>query len=259
MDNKNTDIEKADSKNTDIDEAAEKEAEIQTQRHRKRIQIISIVCILAVLAVATVCCIPLIKTLSSEKGLDGVVTKLKSYSGPVGLLVFLFIQALQVVIAVIPPIQAVGGVLFGWFWGGVLSYAGTFIGTLAIFWIVKKFGRPVVEAFVNEKQMKKFGFLQDEKKLTIVLVILYLIPGIPKDVISYIVPLTPISKKDFFMYVMPCRLPAILLSTAFGNSILKGKFTIVLIILGITLAVGLVGYLTKDVIVDKIKQHQKDK
>lgn len=59
-----------------------------------------------------------------------------------------------------------------------------------------------MEAFVDEKQLKKFKFLQNEKKLTVILIILYLIPGIPKDVISYIVPLTPISKKDFS--IMSC-------------------------------------------------------
>ena len=130
---------------------------------------------------------------------------------------------------------------------------------MAIFVLVKKFGRPIVEAFVDEKQLKKFKFLQNEKKLTVILIILYLIPGIPKDVISYIVPLTPISKKEFFYYVMPCRLPAIMLSTILGSNVKSGNFTVALVVLGVALVAGIVGFLFKDVIVNKMKQHKKNK
>ena len=232
------------------------EAKIQTARHKKKIQIISLVAIIAVIAMATVACIPLIKAFHSEAGIAALERKLDNYSGIVGVLIFTFIQAL---IAVIPPIQVVGGVLFGWFWGGLLSFLGTLLGTMAIFVLVKKFGRPIVEAFVDEKQLKKFKFLQNEKKLTVILIILYLIPGIPKDVISYIVPLTPISKKDFFYYVMPCRLPAIMLSTILGSNVKSGNFTVVLVVLGVALVAGIVGFLFKDVIVNKMKQHKKNK
>lgn len=131
------------------------EAKIQTARHKKKIQIISLVAIIAVIAMAIVVCIPLIKALHSEAGIAALERKLDNYSGIVGVLIFTFIQALQVVIAVIPPIQVVGGVLFGWFWGGLLSFLGTLLGTMAIFVLVKKFGRPIVEAFVDEKQLKK--------------------------------------------------------------------------------------------------------
>ena len=231
------------------------EAKIQTARHKKKIQIISLVAIIAVIAMATVACIPLIKALHSKAGIAALERKLDNYSGIVGVLIFTFIQALQVVIAVIPPIQVVGGVLFG----GLLSFLGTLLGTMAIFVLVKKFGRPIVEAFVDEKQLKKFKFLQNEKKLTVILIILYLIPGIPKDVISYIVPLTPISKKDFFYYVMPCRLPAIMLSTILGSNVKSGNFTVALVVLGVALVAGIVGFLFKDVIVNKMKQHKKNK
>ena len=234
-----------------IDEAAR-----QTKRNKKRVQLITLIAFVAVIAIGTLAAIPLIKALRTEAGLEGLRAKLAAYSGIGGILVFTFLQALQVVIAVIPPVQIVGGLLFGWFWGGLLSFAGTFIGTLVIFLIVKKLGRPIVEAFVDEKHLKKYKFLQDEKKLTIILIILYLIPGIPKDVISYIVPLTQVSKKDFFMYVMPCRLPAIMLSTVLGSGVSKGNYTVIIAVLGIGLVAGIIGFMFKDVIVDKIK-HRK--
>ena len=230
--------------------------QLETRRHKKKIQIITLVCIAALLALATALSIPMIKDLSSKKGMEALSKRLDGYSGPVGVLVFTSIQALQVIIAVIPPVQIVGGILFGWFWGGLLSFLGTLLGTLAIFAIVKKFGRPVVEAFVDENNIKKFKFLQNEQKLTTVLMILYIIPGIPKDVISYLVPLTPISKKDFFTYVMPCRLPAIMMSTVMGSNMKSGHFKTVFIILGVGFILAIFGFLYKDVIVNKIKSRK---
>ena len=86
--------------------------------------------------------------------------------------------------------------------------------------------------------------------------ILYIIPGIPKDVISYLVPLTPISKKDFFTYVMPCRLPAIMMSTVMGSNMKSGNFKTVFIILGVGFILAIFGFLYKDVIVNKIKSRK---
>lgn len=231
----------------------------QVEKHKKKIQIISVICILAIMLAATIISIPLVKEFSKPEGLEALKDKLESYSGLTGVLIFTFIQALQVVIAVIPPVQIVGGVLFGWFWGGLLSYLGTFLGTVAIFLLVKKFGRPIVEAFVDEKVMKKFKFLQDAKKLTLILIILYLIPGVPKDVISYIVPLTPISKKNFFKYVMPCRLPAIMLSTVLGSSAIDGSYAVALAVIGVAVVLFIIGYLFKDVIIDKMRHHKAEK
>ena len=76
------------------------EAKIQTARHKKKIQIISLVAIIAVIAMATVACIPLIKALHSKAGIAALERKLDNYSGIVGVLIFTFIQALQVVITV---------------------------------------------------------------------------------------------------------------------------------------------------------------
>lgn len=231
------------------------------RRNKRRVQILSVCVLLGVLVLATVACIPLIKSLRSENGMEALRQNLEeNYSGVSVMLIFVGLQALQVVIAVVPPVQVVGGMLFGWFWGFVLSFAGTLLGTLVIFVLVKRFGRPLVEAFVDEKLIHKYKFLQDERKLTRILMILYLIPGIvPKDVISYLVPLTPVKKKDFFMYVMPCRIPAILMSTVFGTNAISGNFKTAAVILAAIIVLGIVGFIFKEPILAKLNKHRKPK
>ncbi|MBR6102869.1 MAG: TVP38/TMEM64 family protein [Ruminococcus sp.] len=225
--------------------------------YKKRVRIISIAALAAFLILATILCIPLIRDLRTEEGLTKMRERLESYSGIVGVLVFTAIQALQVVIAIVPPIQIVGGVLFGWFWGAVLSFLGVLLGTFLIFIIVKRFGRPLAEAFVDEKLMTRFAFLQDEKKLVRILMILYIIPGIvPKDVISYLVPLTKVTKRDFFLYVMPCRIPAILMSTVFGSNVAGGNFKTAVIVLVICAVAAVVGFALKEPILGRISKHR---
>lgn len=231
------------------------------RRNKRRVQIISVCVLLGVLVLATIACIPLIKSLRSEEGLEALRETLEeNYSGGMVMVIFVALQALQVVIAIVPPVQVVGGMLFGWFLGFVLSFAGTLLGTLVIFVLVKKFGRPLVEAFVDEKLIHKYKFLQDEQKLTRILMILYLIPGIvPKDVISYLVPLTPVKKRDFFMYVMPCRIPAILMSTVFGTNAVSGNFKTAAVILAVIIVMGIIGFIFKEPILAKLNKHRKPK
>lgn len=252
----------------------EKQEEIKS-KHKKLVRVLSICGVVLLLSIMAFVGFKMItametitgtstlgeltKSLKTPEGAEAIKQVFSKYSGPGSILIFVFFQALQVIIAVIPPIQIVGGMLFGWLWGGLLSFAGTFLGTLAIFLLVHRFGRPMVEAFVDEKNMKKFKFLQNEKKLTHVLMVLYLIPGVPKDVISYIVPLTPISRRDFFMYVMPCRLPAIMLSTVLGNGVFKGNMTTIIITLSIAVVIGILGLLFKDVIINKMKRKKTSK
>lgn len=249
------------TKKCSAEAGAENAAHVQKKlRNKRRVQIATLIVILLLLTAATLASIPLVKALRTEEGMEKLKETLESrYSGASAMLIFVLIQALQVVIAVIPPVQIIGGVLFGWFLGCVLSFGGTLLGTLAIFLMVKRFGAPLVDAFVDEKHLKKYKFLQDESKLIKVLVILYLIPGVPKDVISYIVPLTKIRRREFFLYVMPCRLPAILMSTVMGGNAMDGNFKIVIGIVCAAMVMGICGYFFKDSIVDKLGRHRKNK
>ncbi len=229
----------------------------QTLKYKKRIQIISLVVFIVLMIGATLLLMPLIRSMRTAQGMEDLKTSIGQYNIFISALIFVFLQGLQVVVAIVPPIQVVGGLLFGWFWGAVLSFIGAFLGSLVVFMLVKKIGAPLVEASVGEKHLKKFKFLQDERKLTGILMILYLIPAFPKDVLTYIVPLTKMDKKDFFMYVVPCRLPAIILSTVFGSNVGDGNFKIAIVILAIVITIGIIAFFFKDAILNKLKQRKK--
>lgn len=228
----------------------------QSEAYKKKVKRISIVVIVAFLIFAVAVSVPLVKALGSDEGLEALKNKLQRYSGITGIIVFTLIQALQVVIAVVPPVQIVGGVLFGWFWGAMLSFLGILLGAFVVFVIVSKFGKPLVEAFVDEKLMKRYKFLRDEKKLIKILMILYIIPGVPKDALTYIVPLTKVSRKDFFMYVMPCRIPAVVMSTVLGSNVMNGNIKTAVVICAVCALIAIVGFVFKDPVINALEKRR---
>lgn len=219
------------------------------------IQIAAVVIFLVVMAVVTILCIPLIQLLRTEEGrlhIKEIVGNNKLLS----VIAFVALQAIQVIVALIPggPMQMLGGMLFGKVFGFVLCIGGILLGTICVFYLVKMIGYPLVEALVAKKNIRQLRILEDEKRLETLVFIMYLIPGIPKDALTYLVPLTKINPNKFFLYSIIARSPAILMSIVMGDNISKGNFISSIVIFAIVTAIGLVGILYKDKIIGKFKR-----
>ena len=228
-------------------------------QNKKAIKTAAVVILVIVMIGLTIAGIPLVKLLSTDEGRDALQAIVDS-NVVLGVIVYLLLQMLQVVVALIPGgvIQILGGVLFGNFWGTVLCFLGILIGTVVVFSVVRKFGMPVVEAFVDGKGIKRFDFLNDDRKLEATVFILFLIPGMPKDALTYIVPLTKIKPSRFFFLSMLARTPAIILSTVFGASLSDGNIIKAVIFFAVVAILGLVGILFKDKIIEKLRRRKEN-
>lgn len=191
--------------------------------------------------------IPLTKLLSSENGRDEVCQKVESY-GPWAPIVFMGLMALQIVVAFIPggPLELIAGMLFGGLWGTIWSVCGILLGTMLVFFLVKRFGRPLVNYFVSSDKMQSFSILQDEGRLEIIVFLLFLIPGIPKDLLTYVVPLTGMSAKRFFAVSSMARFPAILASVLVGDSLAEKNYVLCCIIAAAAAVCVLIGFIIKE-------------
>lgn len=78
--------------------------------------------------------------------------------GVLGPIVFVFIQALQVVFTPIShyTVGAIGGYLYGPYVGGALNYVGRIIGHLSAFAISRKFGRSYMEKHLDQETITKY-------------------------------------------------------------------------------------------------------
>lgn len=147
--------------------------------------------------------------------------------GAYGVGVYVLLHVLQVIIAVIPgePIQIAGGYLFGTFFGSVLTFLGIMLGSLLAFGIARKFGVKIVKLFVNEERLLQQKQRLESRKGKAVLFVLFLLPGVPKDVLIYAVGLTPISFRKFsrstFSHDCPPYSAPAIWAHSWGKAIIK--------------------------------------
>jgi len=132
-------------------------------------------------------------------------------------LVFIAIQALQVIISPIPGeiTGPVGGMLFGTFLGVVYSTIGLTAGTLICFALGRLWGEPLIRPWLSEHHWEKMNFII-EAEGAIICFILYLIPGFPKDIISYLFGMSPMPFWVFALVSTVGRLPGTWISSYFG-------------------------------------------
>ncbi len=223
-------------------------------KNQKMIKIVSFVIFAVIIVFLTVICIPLAKMLISEEG-RAQLEEFISRDFALGIVIYLILQILQVIVAIVPGgvIQILGGVLFGGIWGTILCICGILLGSVIVFMLVKKFGKPLVEAFFDDKIVLKFNFLQDSKKLELVIFVLFLIPGIPKDLLTYIAPLTKIKISSFLTLSTLARIPAIIMSTVFGSTLSNGNIAAAIVIFTIVAAMGIIGILYKDMWLNSLR------
>jgi uncharacterized membrane protein YdjX (TVP38/TMEM64 family) len=164
-------------------------------------------------------------------------------AGIFGVLICLGIQFIQVVVAFIPGevVQVVIGYVYGTVGGGVLTLVGALISSIFVFYLVRKLGAPFVQAMVGNKDSKRMRFLHNSKNLNSLVFILYLIPGLPKDLFTYVVPLTEMRPSSFFVLSTIARAPAIFASTYVAASFKSGDFVGMIIVAVIFGGLGILG------------------
>ncbi len=170
-----------------------------------------------------------------------------SARGSVAPLVFMAVQAVQVIVFVIPgevP-QIAGGYLFGVWAGTLLSIAGIIAGSAIAFFLARMLGVPFVRALFPKEQVEKIGRLLDSPRSKAVFFLLFVIPGIPKDVLCYVAGLSPMRFPFFLLASLVGRLPGILGSSIIGNAAAGEKWLLAGIILGTAVALFAAGYLLR--------------
>lgn len=180
---------------------------------------------------------------------------LDSY-GPTGALVYVLLSAIQVIVAAIPGeiVQVAGGYAFGTALGALYAMIGTVIGTLVVFAAVRILGFSLVKALVPSGQLEKFRFLICDPKSEIAIFVLFLIPGIPKDVLVYLSGLTPIRPLRFLAICTIARFPGVLGSAYIGANLQEKDYLPVAIMFGLATALFIAGVLMRDKIISRLQR-----
>jgi uncharacterized membrane protein YdjX (TVP38/TMEM64 family) len=171
-------------------------------------------------------------------------------------LVFIVIQALQVIVSPVPGeiTGPVGGALFGTVWGAVYSTIGLTLGTISCFAIGRKWGEPLVRPWLSEHHWNRMNFIL-EAEGAILCFILYVIPGFPKDIISYLFGISPMPFWLFALVSTVARIPGTVISSYFGANVAEHQYLYALVFIAIIAALCLPLFYYRDRIVRRL--HRK--
>lgn len=163
--------------------------------------------------------------------------------GLLGPLAFLGMMLLQVFVAVIPgePLEIGAGYAFGAVEGTILCILGAAIGSTLVFLFVRRFGVRAVEVFISREKIQSLRFLQNTRRVHLFLLVAFLLPGTPKDVLCYVAGLTTLKLGPFILISSICRLPSIVTSTIGGNALGSGQWGMAAIVFVATLVISAIG------------------
>jgi uncharacterized membrane protein YdjX (TVP38/TMEM64 family) len=163
--------------------------------------------------------------------------------GVLGPILFMLLQALQVIISPIPGEATgfLGGYLFGEWLGLVYSTIGLTFGSVVAFWVGRWLGEHYVRNLVSKETWNRLGFIV-EAEGAILCFIVYLIPGLPKDMMCYLFGISPMPLWIFALVSGIGRIPGTWVLSTQGAHTATGNYLQVILISAVCAAVALPVY-----------------
>ncbi len=227
----------------------------------KQSDVIKLVGLVAFIAIMTAIVIAIWPTLSivfEPGGVESLI-ELITAQGALGVLILLGMQLLQIIVAFIPGevVQIAAGMMYGPLWGSVIILCGCVISSAIVYELVHKLGAPFVQSMVGKDHMLKFRQFELSGKFGTTVFVLFLIPGFPKDVLTYIVPLSDMKLKTFLLISTIGRTPGVVISTFAAAGLADGNIVTSVIIFAVAAVIAVIVLLLRNRIIDAISKHGK--
>lgn len=187
-----------------------------------------------------------------------VVDYLKANSNTAALLI-IGIQIIQVVVCFLPgqPVQFAASYMFGVVSGFALSITGAVIGTVISFYLAKLLGNDAVNLFFGKEKVRDFKKKLDSGRGLLLAFLIYLIPGIPKDLVSYVAGISYMRFRPFLLVATVGRMPGMLGSLMLGHFFGRQDYRAMIIIAGVVAVILLICYIKRDVLISFLDDVEK--
>ena len=202
-------------------------------KNNKKVKVFKIliaILTITILVISTIHMFPLMKKLNTAEG--QIEFKEKIASSPlIGILLIIALEFSQIFLAILPgePIEILAGICYGSIYGTLIILVSIIISSATIVFLVKKLGKNFIFEFIPKEKVDDFEKKQlekNEKKIELLIMTLFLIPGTPKDILIYIGALLPIENTKFIIMSTILRLPSIISSTFAGKNLIEGNWKI---------------------------------
>jgi uncharacterized membrane protein YdjX (TVP38/TMEM64 family) len=180
--------------------------------------------------------------------------------GPLSVVIFIGLQIVQVLVAPIPGeiTGFVGGYLYGPVLGTLYSTIGLTIGSWFAFLLARWLGLPFVEKIIKPQVIQKYDHFMEHRGIPITF-ILFLIPGFPKDALSYIIGMSHMRSATFLILCTAGRLLGTTMLSVSGHYARNDQNTGMLVILGASALITFAAWYYHDDILHLVRRHNRHK
>jgi len=172
-----------------------------------------------------------------------------------GVFIYIGLQIFQIVLSFIPGqfIQFAGGYAYRFWLGYLLSMIGIFFGTILTYYIAKVLGRDAIHLILGEERVNKYVRILNSKKAFVVLFFLFVMPGFPKDLITYAAGLSEIKLKAFLALSLAGRTPALMATIMMGAMLRTESYAGVIVLGLIAVAAFILCIIFRERLMEKIE------
>ncbi len=187
-------------------------------------------CLFAGPVVAFVADAPALRRWIQEKGIFGRVA-------------FVTVLVIQMIIAFIPgePFEIAAGYAFGWLEGTALCLAGSLIGGFIVFSAVRLVGIKLLYLFFSQEEIDRVSLLGNRKRFNSLVFTIFLVPGSPKDIMSYFVGLSKMQLGQWLIISTIAKIPSIVSSTIGGSLVGDANYSVAAIVFVVTAIISIIG------------------
>lgn len=208
-----------------------------TKKQQKRVGIAAIaIAVIATALIIWLAGVPLVRFASEPEQFRQWVND----SGIWSRFAYMGMVILQVVVAVIPgePFEIAAGYAFGSVEGTFLCMLAATLGSVCVFLLVRRFGPRLAEVFFSREKLRSIRFLQATPRRDLLFLIIFMLPGTPKDLLCYFAGLTDIRFPVWLLICSLGRIPSIITSTLGGNALGTKNYWGAVLVFVITLLIS---------------------
>lgn len=163
-------------------------------------------------------------------------------AGALSRIAFVMANMAQIVIAFLPgePLELAAGYAFGALEGTLWCLVASALGTAAVMALVRTFGLRIVALFFPPEKIASMRWLRDARRFELLLFLCFLIPGTPKDLLTYVAGLGKSPVVRIVALTTVGRIPSIVSSTLAAGSFGSGNYLVtgVTVVATAVLAIG---------------------
>lgn len=181
------------------------------------------------------------------KSLDEINKLLKQYK-TASIFLYMGLQVFQIIVSVLPgqALQFAAGYAYSFWLGFLYSLIGVALGTVITFYLARLLGKDSLHVIFGEERFSKFVHTLNSKRSFVVLFVIFLIPGIPKDLFTYAAGVSEIRITPFLLLSLLGRAPAMIGSIMMGSMFHNGSYFGLIIIGSAAVILFVAGILLRD-------------